>query len=135
MPGLTTPMLFSNQALELNQTRTKILINAYIDTLSYVTVQLDSDIATPDSRSSGDHQPLKPRVDQFAQDLRFAREHELAWLLRWALARVTRVAEGTKEVCHGVLEWDVYEEWRGRERGMSGSIGDTLLAENAEWIW
>lgn len=37
--GLTTPMLFSNQALELNQTRTKILINAYIDTLSYVTVQ------------------------------------------------------------------------------------------------
>jgi hypothetical protein len=32
-------MLFSNQALELNQTRTKILIKAYIDTLSYVTVQ------------------------------------------------------------------------------------------------
>lgn len=25
--------------------------------------------------------------------------------------------EGAKKICHGVMEWEVYEEWRGRERG------------------
>ncbi|WWC73405.1 uncharacterized protein I206_107372 [Kwoniella pini CBS 10737] len=93
--GLTIPMLFSNQALELNQTRTKMLIQAYLDTLS--------------SSSNIKYQAFK-------QDVKFAKEHELAWLLRWALSRVTRMKEGTKEICHGVLEWEVYEEWRGRER-------------------
>ncbi|WWC93117.1 uncharacterized protein L201_008084 [Kwoniella dendrophila CBS 6074] len=93
--GLTTPMLFSNQALELSQPRTKVLIQAYLDTL------------TSNSRS---------KQDSFRQDIKFAKEQELAWLLRWALSRITRIREGVREICHGVLEWDAYEEFRGRER-------------------
>jgi hypothetical protein len=50
-------------------------------------------------------------------DLQFAKEHELAWLLRWSLSRIVRLKDGTREACHGVLEWEAYEEWRGRERG------------------
>ncbi|WWC65566.1 uncharacterized protein I303_108184 [Kwoniella dejecticola CBS 10117] len=95
--GLTIPMLFSNQALELNQTRTKMLIQGYLDTLSQVSNS-------------------KSRYEAFKQDVIFAKEHELAWLLRWALSRITRIKEGVKEICHGVLEWEAYEEWRGRER-------------------
>lgn len=41
----------------------------------------------------------------------------MAWLLRWALSRVTRQRSDTGETCRGLLDWDVYEEWRGRERG------------------
>ncbi|OCF77681.1 hypothetical protein I204_01679 [Kwoniella mangroviensis CBS 8886] len=93
--GLTTPMLFSNQALELSQTRTKMLIQAYLDTLT--------------SNSKSKHEAFK-------QDVTFAKEHELAWLLRWSLSRITRIKEGVREICHGVLEWEAYEEWRGRER-------------------
>jgi hypothetical protein len=33
------------------------------------------------------------------------------------MSRITRLKERSREVCHGVLEWDIYEEWRGRERG------------------
>ena len=51
------------------------------------------------------------------EHIRFAKEHELAWLLRWALAQVVRLKEGTKEMLRGMMEWEVYEEWRGRERG------------------
>lgn len=65
-----------------------------------------------DSRSSS-----IPRRDAWARDLAFAREHDLGWMLRWALSRIVRVKEGTREVLHGVLDWEVYEEWRGRERG------------------
>jgi hypothetical protein len=63
--------------------------------------------------------PESPQVrrEAWLQELAFVREYELAWLLRWALSRITRVREGTREVSHGVLEWEVYEEWRGRERG------------------
>ncbi|WVF68828.1 hypothetical protein IAT40_003601 [Kwoniella sp. CBS 6097] len=101
--GLTTPLLFSSQALELSQTRTKMLIQAYLDSLAS-TSQLRS-------RQS----------NTFAQEVRFAKEQELAWLLRWALSRITRVKEraGGKEIVHGVLEWEAYEEWRGRERSAS----------------
>jgi hypothetical protein len=53
----------------------------------------------------------------FARDLQYAKEYELAWFLRWALSRITRRKEGTGEICHGIIEWDIYEEWRGRERG------------------
>ncbi|OCF39995.1 hypothetical protein I317_06192 [Kwoniella heveanensis CBS 569] len=101
--GLTTPMLFSSQALELSQTRTKMLIQAYLDSLA----------STSQSHSR--------QANTFAQEVRFAKEHELAWLLRWALSRITRIKEkaGGKEVVHGTLEWEAYEEWRGRERAAS----------------
>ncbi|WVQ96362.1 hypothetical protein IAU59_003467 [Kwoniella sp. CBS 9459] len=101
--GLTTPLLFSSQALELSQTRTKMLIQAYLDSIS----------STSQSHSR--------QADTFTQEVRFAKEHELAWLLRWALSRITRIKEkaGGKKVVHGVLEWEAYEEWRGRERAAS----------------
>ena len=66
------------------------------------------------SRRSGTH---KTRHLNWTQDLRLAKEYELAWLLRWALSRVVRVREGTREISHGLLQWEIYEEWRGRERG------------------
>ena len=62
------------------------------------------------------------RPGTFQQDLQFAKEHELDWLLHWALSRITRLKEGSREVCHGLLEWEVYEEWRGRERGKLWTI-------------
>ncbi|KAK8849410.1 hypothetical protein IAR55_004742 [Kwoniella newhampshirensis] len=94
--ALATPMLFSNQALELNQTRTKLLIQAYLGTLS--------------GRGS------QSKHEAFLQNVQFANEQELAWLLRWAMSRITRVKEGSHQTSHGVLEWEAYEEWRGRER-------------------
>ncbi|KAL7424843.1 hypothetical protein Q5752_000528 [Cryptotrichosporon argae] len=97
--GLETPLLFSNQALELNHTRTRSLILAYLSTV------------TQHSRV-----PLRSKLETFKEDLSYARDYDLAWLLRWALSRMTRVREGTRELCHGCIEWDVYEEWRGRER-------------------
>ncbi|KLT40277.1 hypothetical protein CC85DRAFT_322125 [Cutaneotrichosporon oleaginosum] len=97
--ALDTPMLFSNQSLELSQTRIKMLIQAFLATIR-----------------SGSRVPTKTSLVTFEQDIRFASDHELAWLLRWALSRMTRIREGTREVCHGCIEWDMYEEWRGRER-------------------
>ncbi|WOO79409.1 uncharacterized protein LOC62_02G002931 [Vanrija pseudolonga] len=97
--ALDTPMLFSNQSLELNQTRLKMFIQSFVKTV----------------RTSS-RTPPKSAHDNFLQDVKFASDHELAWLLRWALARMTRVREGTREACHGCFDWDVYEEWRGRER-------------------
>ncbi|WVR08331.1 hypothetical protein IAU60_005384 [Kwoniella sp. DSM 27419] len=96
--GLSTPMIFSNQALELSQIRTKMLIEAYLRSVS---------------------SNAKSHTDDFVRDLAFASLNEVAWFLRWALARITRVRDDTHEVCHGVLDWEVYEEWRGRERAAS----------------
>ncbi|BEI86684.1 hypothetical protein CcaverHIS002_0700300 [Cutaneotrichosporon cavernicola] len=97
--ALGTPMLFSNQSLELSQTRMRMLIQAFLATIR-----------------SGPRVPTKTSLATFDQDIRFASDHELAWLLRWALSRLTRIREGTREVCHGCFEWDMYEEWRGREK-------------------
>ena len=36
LPGVTTPMLFSNQALDLNPTRTRALIQSYVESIRYV---------------------------------------------------------------------------------------------------
>jgi len=69
------------------------------------------------TNSRGVNQDVFRVSEGFQQDLRFAKEHELAWLLRWALSRISRIKEATREVLHGVMEWESYEEWRGRERG------------------
>lgn len=61
--------------------------------------------------------PTRTAVATWEQDLKFANDQELAWLLRWALSRLTRVRDGTREMSHGCIEWEQYEEWRGRERG------------------
>lgn len=105
--GLATPLLFSNQALDMNPTRTKMLVESYIATKSHL------------SRGS------QARGSDFLQDIEFAKEHELAWLLRWALSRITKQREGTGELYHGIMEWETYEEWRGRERS-SGYPADAF---------
>lgn len=68
------------------------------------------------TRRMNGRSPSKKNVETFLQDVQFASDQELAWLLRWALSRLTRVREGGRELCHGCLDWDMYEEWRGRER-------------------
>ncbi|GMK54845.1 hypothetical protein CspeluHIS016_0114310 [Cutaneotrichosporon spelunceum] len=97
--ALDTPMLFSNQSLELSQTRMRMLIQAFLATIR-----------------SGPRIPTKTSLITLEQDIRFASDQELAWLLRWALSRLTRIREGTREMCHGCFEWDMYEDWRGREK-------------------
>lgn len=126
--GLATPMLFSNQALELGQGqgRGKLLILAYIDMLSYVYIFLQllveyvvqSKLTLTRSENHSVSQS-STKSQSFSHDLQYAKEYELAWFLRWALSRITRKKEGSREVSHGIIEWEIYEEWRGRERGMS----------------
>lgn len=57
----------------------------------------------------------------YVEDMRFAGECEIAWLLRWGLARVVRVGnrgiDGSNEESRGLLDREKYEDWRGRERG------------------
>lgn len=106
MPGLETPLLYSTQALELNQTRTKMLIESYFE-----------------SMTTGSSFGRTNRDAFFEQELPYAKPHELAWFLRWALSRVVRVNDVTGEELHGLFEWGVYEEWRGRERGESDRCG------------
>lgn len=53
----------------------------------------------------------------FSDDVRTAREHELAWALRWTLSKVWRVQHGTGITMTGLLDWDAYEDWRAREKG------------------
>ena len=40
--GLATPMLFSNRAPEMSQIRIKMLIQAYLDTISYVIMYVNA---------------------------------------------------------------------------------------------
>lgn len=86
------------------------------------------------TRISGETSDASRRQARFQQDIKVAMEHELAWLLRWALSRLVRKREGTGETLHGVLEWEIYEEWRGRERGAldlatrSDLKGDVMIA-------
>lgn len=55
--------------------------------------------------------------------MKFAGVCEIAWALRWGLARVVRVEKegmdgwGVGREGRGLLSWDRYEDWRGRERG------------------
>jgi hypothetical protein len=75
----------------------------------------------------------RPAHVTYAQNLRLASPHELAWFLRWALARVVRLrrtqssagetfqeppADRNPAQDRGLLEWEDYELWRGRERGV-----------------
>ena len=118
-PGLATPMLFSNQAPEMSQIRMKMLIQAYLDTISYIMIYCvdEAELRSKNSQITPGSQNVSWQQQGFIHDLKLAKEHELAWLLRWALASLTRIREGSGEVLHGVMEWKVYEEWRGRERG------------------
>lgn len=78
---------------------------------------------------------LRPGTSQkhvdfaWAQELTFAGERELAWVLRWALARVLQVrpvvapgqaAKGEHvplDEKRGIVDFERYLAWRERERG------------------
>ncbi len=131
--GLETPMLFSTKALDLSAVKVKFLIDSYIKSLSWVCRY--NPAMFPNSHNSyhidRTNNPISRARATYTQNLRFAHPHELAWFLRWALARVVRITrlEATVPGPHrefievvdmeerGLLEWEGYENWRGRERG------------------
>lgn len=119
--GLTTPLLFSSQALDLSATKTHVLINSYISTLSQP------------SHSAA--------ANQYHDDLRLCSPHEAAWFLRWALSRPVRLVREDKAVespgrkkgagkvvtvqerqVRGLVDLREYVVWRGKERGEFSSF-------------
>lgn len=95
-----------------------MLIESFIETLSYVySLGTNNHEHKYKLTQPSPNDRTRSRENDFIHEIRFAKEHELAWLLRWALSRITRIKEGTRITCHGVMEWEMYEEWRGRERG------------------
>ena len=117
--GLKTPLLFSCEALPFSAHRLTNLLQSFTSTLRPYPSQM------PVS-----HQAKKTteKYRTYVEDMTFAGECEIAWLLRWGLAKVVRVDKtgregGTKE-SRGLLDWGKYEDWRGRERGeWYGSCG------------
>ncbi|QRV95888.1 hypothetical protein RhiJN_23906 [Ceratobasidium sp. AG-Ba] len=91
--GLSTPLLFSTQALDVSAPRVRNLIRAFLGTCS-----------DPVSRS-GDA--------RFREEARFAGPHELAMTIRWGLARIVRMVNGLET--HGFLDFEVYRAWRFSE--------------------
>ncbi|KAG8686107.1 hypothetical protein FRC08_012743, partial [Ceratobasidium sp. 394] len=91
--GLSTPLLFSTQALDVSAPRVRNLIRAFLGTCS-----------DPISRA-GDA--------RFREEARFAGPHEVAMTIRWGLARIVRMVNGTET--HGFMDFDVYRAWRTSE--------------------
>lgn len=95
--ALTTPLLFSTLALDLSANRVRSIIRSFL---------------------SSCQRPSAPTGEAFwREDARLAGPHELAMLLRWALARVVRIVDG-REV-RGILQWDTYVQWKLDEEGTS----------------
>lgn len=120
--ALTTPMLFSSAALDLSGAKIRFLIRSYVDTLC------EGDACRRDAGAS---------TATYRSNLRFAHPHELAWFLRWALARVVRVkgepivlGDAFELEQRGLVDWEDYETWRGRERagGWQANAWDGFLA-------
>lgn len=107
--ALTTPMLFSSAALDLSAAKIRFLIRSYVATLCE-----EGDACKIDTKGG---------TTTYRSNLRFAHPQELAWFLRWSLARVVRV-KGEPMVLgdafeleqRGLIDWEDYEDWRGKER-------------------
>jgi len=56
-----------------------------------------------------------PQERAWAQEVSYSGERELAWVLRWGMSRVLRV-RGVGEEKRGLVDFEIYEDWRGRER-------------------
>ncbi|KAG9096851.1 hypothetical protein FRC06_008265 [Ceratobasidium sp. 370] len=91
--GLSTPLLFSTQAIDVSAPRVRNLIRAFLGTCS-----------EPVSRA-GDA--------RFREEARFAGPHEVAMTIRWGLARIVRMVNGTET--HGFMDFDVYRAWKMSE--------------------
>lgn len=59
-----------------------------------------------------------PQERAWAQEVSYSGEREIAWVLRWGLSRILRV-RGLGEEKRGLLDFGMYEDWRGRERSES----------------
>ncbi|KAF8666934.1 hypothetical protein RHS04_09376 [Rhizoctonia solani] len=92
---LSTPLLFSTQALKLSAPRVKNLIRAFLSTCS-----------DPISRQA---------ETRFREEARFAGPHEVAMTIRWGLARIVRMVNGSET--HGIMDFEVYRAWRANEQG------------------
>lgn len=116
--GFKTPLLFSSQALDFSATRLNNLIHSYISTLRPYASQM------PVMHMA---KKTTEKYKVYQEDLKFAGEHEIAWLLRWSLSRAVRVngdsQQGPNPIggdlpfeMRGLLDWERYEDWRGREQ-------------------
>ncbi|KIJ44471.1 hypothetical protein M422DRAFT_252076 [Sphaerobolus stellatus SS14] len=98
--GLTTPLLFSNQALDISRTRIHRLIDTFLATCpSYL------------------HQTNSSADMKWREEARFAGPHELSMTLRWGLARIVRIYSGQET--RGILAWEHYLRWRESEQAAS----------------
>ncbi|KDN37847.1 hypothetical protein RSAG8_09901, partial [Rhizoctonia solani AG-8 WAC10335] len=92
--GLSTPLLFSTQALKLSAPRVKSLIRSFLGTCS---------------------EPISRQAEaRFREEARFAGPHEVAMTIRWGLARIVRIVGGAET--HGIMEFDAYRAWRVSEQ-------------------
>jgi Meiotically up-regulated protein Msb1/Mug8 domain len=96
--GLTTPLLFSNRAIEISPTRIKRLIDTFLRTCSNYFPGSASDI-------------------KWREEAQFSGPHELAMALRWGLARIVRISQGQET--RGIISWETYLRWREDEGGTS----------------
>ncbi|KAF8501207.1 hypothetical protein JB92DRAFT_2977043 [Gautieria morchelliformis] len=94
--GLTTPLLFSNHAIDISPTRIKRLIDTFLRTCSNYCPGTAPDI-------------------KWREEAQFSGPHELAMTLRWGLARIVRISQGQET--RGILSWETYLRWREDEGG------------------
>ncbi|KAG8989665.1 hypothetical protein FRB90_002136 [Tulasnella sp. 427] len=94
--ALTTPLLFSSQALDVSANRVRSLVRSFLGSCN---------------------RPSAPTGDaKWREDARLAGPHELGMVLRWGLARLMRVVNGV--YVRGMLEWDVYVQWKTDEEAL-----------------
>jgi hypothetical protein len=112
--GLKTPLLFSPEAMSFSPHRLTNLLQSFTSTLRPFPSQM------PVSHQA---KRTTEKYKAYVEDVKFAGECEIAWLLRWGMGRVVRVErgarDGVKREVRGLLEWERYEDWRGRERSRS----------------
>ncbi|KAG8932809.1 hypothetical protein FRC00_014108 [Tulasnella sp. 408] len=94
--AVTTPLLFSSQALDVSANRVRSLVRSFLGSCQ---------------------RPSAPTGDaKWREDAKLAGPHELGMVLRWGLARLMRVVNGV--YVRGMLEWDVYVQWKSDEQAL-----------------
>jgi len=94
--GITTPLLFSPLAMDINANVIRKLITAFLKTVPHHTCLSITEVA-------------------WREEAQFAGPHELAMLLRWALARIVRFERNVE--LRGFLSFDHYLIWKRSEAG------------------
>lgn len=101
--GLTTPLLFSNHAIDISPTRIKHLIDSFLRTCGNDCLGSSADL-------------------KWREEAQFSGPHELAMSLRWGLARIVRISQGQET--RGIISWESYLRWREDE---GGAFYDAML--------